>query len=906
MTLWFYGGAFAQPCDAQPFEDEDEEWADALAEVEVVDPRDKTKSPAVCGAEFVPGATSKSQGPDNLVAVHALVLDVDNWAERAPFSAEELKNILEGYRFIAWTTFSSTPDTPKWRIVLPLASPMPPSKFKALWRLVNEVLEGTMVEASVSDPGRLGFFGTVQSETAKLAYQWFISPGERLDWTLLDLEEEQTGFSRALEPANLSRSPDWSTDEEALRLAKRYYAKVGSDVEVGGRHETLLRASCRLWWDFAAPDAEWVYSVLSIINNNFPEPKSDEEVWKEVAAGRERVLGENRVEQPSLYGSEREPVARATKTSVKELGRSLKRQGREDSKARGRALEAIAAGHAFAEPVEARAIAMAAAAELAAAYPREQPDRLLDLMRASLQAQRAKGTTHPVPTDAEILSKIRWKQNEIRRRIEDREQARHDQQRRDISTAFGGSRDSPYTSREYREWEAEGFSDSRWILQHEREFYFFVAGDYIGPFGESAARNHARVLLSPAVDRVVTTFVDEKGKVKTRPLDELVKDYGTFVRRIEHSLAASKTTFVEEEHKLILAPLRLRPLEPCFVPEVDKFLRLFAGPHYEDLEVWLAACTALDRELSALQLITESNQGKNLLANGIARLWQTSGILSLEEATPADYEKCPVLLVDEQVPMRWKVNSAGNLRSFLSSNNRTLPRSTVEVRGFVRLIIAGNAAAKLWSDISKASDEEVEATKHRTLTIDTRGSKDAEQYLESLGGQHRAFVTQDLIAKHVLYLQERVTLPATRFVVHDRSRRYMPKSYLDPAYEMSDVTDLVGSILCKALSAGNAPGIYVLPSGDVGVATQYFRQVIEQALPPGKSAVPALRVLRKAFLDKVSSVHRKIHRGKSVSVRIHPLNLDALEAWAGKSGYDFEELEESLVNLLKTSPVGVA
>ncbi len=770
VSFWFYDGAFAPPSSSAAFEDTDAEWREALCEVEVCAPSAKLKSPAVCSGEFKPGTNDKHQHVNNLLASHGLVLDVDVWhrdghEDVTPFTADDLRERLEGFRFIAWTTFSSMPEMRKWRVVIPFDSPMPTSKYAALWHKVNEILDFTMGEGT-KDPARLGFFRTVNSEAAKAYYEWFINPGERLDWTQFDLEDVEVGMPRALVPADLSSSPDWSTPEAAKERAKKYYRVVGRDVDVGSRHETLLRAACRLWWDWAAPSEQWVFDVLNIINNNFVEPKDEVEVWKEVRAGHDRTLGPNRVEQPTTYGAEREPETRATKTGILERGKSLLRQAREEDRVKGRALKAVGHGESFAEPIEARKVANDVAAELAQLYSREQPERLLALMQTSLDAQRERSSTHPIPTNEEILSRIRWKQKEIRNRADDREKVKNDDLKRAILKAFNGQRDAPYSQKEYRDFEATGFNDDQWILQRDKSYYFFVGGEYRGPYIKEVAENFSRVFLAPAYDRLKLSFVNKAGQVTDRKLDELVKNYGTYLEGVEHCSYASQCTYVEAEKKLIV-PVKLRVTQGEYVPQVAQFLACLGGEKHDQLLTWLAAVTSTDRELAALMLVTDRNQGKGLLANGISRLWREAGVPALRDYTPMLYESCALFLCDEMLPQTWLKKPTAMLRQALSESSREVKRPYIPpyaVSGYPRIIFAANNLA-LFKIVEEFEAEDELAVSDRLLLIDRRRNHEAEKYLKSLGSFHRQFVSGDLIAKHILHLRDTIPLPTERFVV---------------------------------------------------------------------------------------------------------------------------------------------
>lgn len=909
MTFWFYDGAKAPPSTAAPFEDTDEEWRDALSEVDVVSVVEgdgyasrlqarKLASPAVCAGEFKPGTEDKFQSSDNLLASHGLVLDVDVWQKPGrpdvePFTAEDLKERLEGFRFIAWTTFSSTPDTRKWRVVIPFDSPMPTSKYASLWKIINEALADTM-GANTKDPARLGFFRTVNSEIAKAHYQWFINPGERLDWSLYDLLEEEVGLRRALTPADLSRSPDWSSDEAAKERAKKYYRAVGRDVEVGDRHATMLRASCRLWWDWAAPTAQWVFDVLNLVNNNFAEPKPESEVWKEVQAGHDRVMGEQRVEQPTTYGAEREPETKATKTGIIERGKALKRQAREEDRVKGRALTAIGHGEVFAEPIEARKVTMDVAAELATLYSREMPERLLDLMQMSLAAQRDRSATHPIPTDQEILSKIRWKQKEIRQRADDREKVKNDELRRTIMKAFNGQRDTPYTQKEYRDFEAAGFNDDQWILQHGKDYYFMVGGEYQGPYTKDVAVNFARVWLSPAYDRLKLTYIDKQNNIRDRTLDELVRSYGTYIDRVEKCSYASKSTLVEIERKLML-PMLLRPVQAEYIPEVAQFLKCLAQGQVEQLLTWCAGLTSTDRELSALMFATTRNQGKALFANGVARLWSEGGIPSLHDYKPSMYEQCCVFSCDEHLPPSWIKKPTATLRRFLSEAVRDIKKpygSPYSVIGFPRLIFAANDLS-MFGTAEDLDAEGEAAALDRFLLIDTRGNTDAEKYLKSLGSYHRKFVTEDLIAKHVLHLRETRNLPSERFIISSKNTAQVRNILYANNNDFVLLYDWIVQYLVNGVYTSDA---LVMDSNDPGVLYVNFGALVKAWAYVDKKGVSPTnlgRVMRTVCSSGRYGIYSNQTRSKTWFRR---LRMDLFEQWMLETAnLDPIEVQDALV-----------
>lgn len=780
--LWFFDGAKGTPDSAVCFEDADHEWHEALSKVEVTDRKEKTNSPAICGAEFAPGATSKEQTEDNLLWSHAVILDVDVWEDRKPFTLEELKEQFEGLRAIFWKTFSSSPAEQRWRVVVPLKTPMPPTKHASLCKYLNDCLENTVAE-STFDPGRLGFFGTVGSETGKDDYEYYISQGEYLDWTVLDLEEEDlTGHKKALTPANLTRSPDWISEEQALQSAKRYFKRSGEEVEVGNRHAHLLKVACRLWWEWAIESRENVAKVLHEVNESFSEPKSFEDVEAEIEAGYERVFGENRVEQPTLYGAQRDPIERSSVAAITERGKRLKRSKEDAQRLVGRALLHLAKGEPVGDATEARTLISKAAEELARSYPRDTPERLLDLMRPSLRAQRAAGTTSNIPTDVEVINVIKHVQGIQRRRQEAKEQEKLDQLTERIQKATKYRRSTPYSAQEYRRFERNGLTDRSWILWHGRSFYFFCDGEYVGPFSDREAQLEAYIYFSPAEDRVQLSTMTNEGKLRRYTIDELASMYGSPIENVFSCLDRDTSCYKPREAVLEVARAPLRELDPQFCPEIDIWLQKLAQDKYDVLCDWLAALPYVDKPLAALYLCTKKGQGKNLLIEGLARLWSTGGYPLLSKFKPEHLEMCPMVFCDERLPYDWKQDVAGRLRSFISQSVRPVSlkyKNDYFLRGYARLVFASNTSNLLGS-LYTLQQAEQDAYSDRVLLINTLKNSnvadEAGDYLASLsqsGFVLDDFIHKDLLAKHVLWLRDNRKIDfRKRFFVDDPQKEF--------------------------------------------------------------------------------------------------------------------------------------
>ena len=309
--VWVYLNGYTTPDKEFPAEgespdvfvlpDTNEEWSEVLNEpLKILSAEKKAESLAVCGAKFAAGATTKRQTADNLVCSTALVLDVDFWRDdRPPFTYVDIQQCLAGTRFICWTTWSSTKEKRKWRVVVPLASEMPTVFYKSLFTLLNETLQST-ISSTLNDPGRLGFFGSAKSKEVAKQFEWHINEGDRLDWTVLDLAQEALPTETDLKTADFDETELFPY---AMRVekARRYCAKRHEDVGEGGRHDRLLSTGCLLWWDFAL-EKDAVRELLLELNSRFSLPKDDQDVERDLEASFERTLGSKRVAQEGPRG----------------------------------------------------------------------------------------------------------------------------------------------------------------------------------------------------------------------------------------------------------------------------------------------------------------------------------------------------------------------------------------------------------------------------------------------------------------------------------------------------------------------------------------------------------------------------------------------------------------------------
>lgn len=101
---------------------------------------------------YRPGTT---RGQANVEQVHALVLDIDH--------NDIPTDLLGGLEYVAHTTFSHTPDDPRWRVVLPLTRPVEGEDWPNFWLRANAYFGGC-VDPQTKDRSRIFFLPSCRPE----------------------------------------------------------------------------------------------------------------------------------------------------------------------------------------------------------------------------------------------------------------------------------------------------------------------------------------------------------------------------------------------------------------------------------------------------------------------------------------------------------------------------------------------------------------------------------------------------------------------------------------------------------------------------------------------------------------------------------------------------------------------
>lgn len=136
------------------------------------------------------GATRGNAG---VVSLSCFVADVDDGTPPAA--------LIERWAGLTWclySTHSSTADKPKWRVVFPLAAPVPAEEWRKTWRRLTHHLMDGHNDAATKDPARIHYLPAAPPERIAEAFV-DQADGELLDPNAYDDPPEVEAVARLVE-----------------------------------------------------------------------------------------------------------------------------------------------------------------------------------------------------------------------------------------------------------------------------------------------------------------------------------------------------------------------------------------------------------------------------------------------------------------------------------------------------------------------------------------------------------------------------------------------------------------------------------------------------------------------------------------------------------------------------------
>lgn len=133
-----------------------------------------TEVKLICPSIYKDGTT---RGKENIEHVTMIVIDMDGGHDAEQFMDEWKRRRIE---FFWYTSFSNTPEHPKWRAIFPLKTPVENKDWAKVWEIMSMDLAHGLSDSSCRDSSHMYFAPCIPTGQEK-EYQWVHNPGQFLD-----------------------------------------------------------------------------------------------------------------------------------------------------------------------------------------------------------------------------------------------------------------------------------------------------------------------------------------------------------------------------------------------------------------------------------------------------------------------------------------------------------------------------------------------------------------------------------------------------------------------------------------------------------------------------------------------------------------------------------------------------
>lgn len=232
------------------------------------------------GRAWIPCSVIDTSGrriQENIDLAYLLVLDIDTG-----MSLDDVKSRITGFEAVIHSSYSHTPEKPKWRVVLPLAAPIPAAQIGTVFDHFQEKFDGLLDSSCGHDPARLYYLPSCPKDAEAL----FVH--EHLEGELLD------GAALASKPVTYSVQSTVAAEAPKRGVSP----SLATGVFEGSRNNEAFKQACKLFNE-GRTDEE-VANTLEAWNALNTPPLGEKELLQTIKSAKKNVALKNEASEASI------------------------------------------------------------------------------------------------------------------------------------------------------------------------------------------------------------------------------------------------------------------------------------------------------------------------------------------------------------------------------------------------------------------------------------------------------------------------------------------------------------------------------------------------------------------------------------------------------------------------------
>lgn len=435
-------------------------------------------------------------------------------------------------------------------------------------------------------------------------------------------------------------------------------------------------------------------------------------------------------------------------------------------------------------------------------------------------------------------------------------------------------------------YEKQGCKDeidfkSRWVIRFHGANWIFENGLYSCAISDldmdmCVGRNLARSPIEFTKSGV------DGGKIDI-PWNKAIKPYTSVAEKgVQGSFMQDESRYDPVDRIFFEAVCPPRKLPPEYDAEVEEWFKRFNN---KDLIEWLSAFPKLNNPTALLYLKGPEGIGKTLLPMALSRLWTKKGPTKFHDvfgtAFNSALQECPLIFADEGIP---KVPGImDEIRQMVGNDHHSLNRKfmpTVAVQGFIRMIASGNNE-NILNTSAELGNDDVGAVAKRILYVDCTGNTAPREWIlqltkEKTRAHISAWIEQDKVIKHVLWMSQNTPVPAFDRTIGGGSRSFAENLSTTAGY-VPPVLEFMARYLSLPNSQRQSTKLARIGNGELLISTELLAdQNLWNAHVPARRVLPADKI--SAALAQVRSDAREVD-----GTMYHVIRVSTLLEWMKKN-----------------------